>query len=290
MKNLKWVILLIAITLIGDRLGGLIMKTLLNKSQFRFTRLYNGTAQADILLLGNSRGLVFFQPKIEKLTGQTTFNLSYNGMPGNLADVFIKDYYDRYDAPKLLLIELGMTDRWNNIILSGFNPYTINSPRLSEVMRDSLTEVYYGGKVSHLFKFNSEVFQRALYHIRKPDTDWLLDRVILKEMVQGVVNHKDYTINLSKALYFPLKKIIATAEKHGTKVHLLINPYFPAFAKKISNLKGLIDVVEKETGRKVHDYSESIQETEYFGDYQHLNKTGAKKLMKILYDDGILQN
>ncbi len=289
MKNLKWVILLIAVTLIGDRLGGWVMKTLLDKSQFRFTRLYNGSAESDILLLGNSRGLVFFQPEIEQLTGKKTFNLSYNGMPGNLADVFIKDYYDKYDAPKVLLIELGMTDRWNNIIMSGFNPYTPFSPRLSTLMRDSLTEVYYGGKVSHLFRYNSEVFQRALYHIRKPDTDWLLDRVISNEMVTGIVRQKPYTINLDKGLYIPLKKLIATAEKHGTKVHLLINPYFPAFAQKITNLKGLIKVVEQETGHKVYDYSKAISETEYFGDYQHLNKAGARKYMKILYENGLFE-
>ncbi len=74
------------------------------------------------------------------------------------------------------------------------------------------------------------------------------------------------------------------------KVELIINPYFPPFAEKIFNKKELITAVENTTGLKVHDYANSIQRTEGFGDYQHLNKNGARDFIDLLVEDGILKN
>ena len=76
----------------GDRFFAFILKKGVQQSQFRYSRMYRGEAEASILLMGNSRGLGFYQPYIEEVTGEETFNLSYNGMTMDVAAALISDY------------------------------------------------------------------------------------------------------------------------------------------------------------------------------------------------------
>ena len=85
-----------------------------------------------------------------------------------------------------------------------------------------------------------------------------------------------------------LNDVMKYAQQKNIKVELVINPYYPPFAEKIFNKKELMNAVEKTTGLKVHDYANSIQNTEGFGDYQHLNKNGARDFIDLLVEDGIL--
>ena len=93
MKHLIWYLAFIALLFVGDRIGGLFLHTRVYDSQFRYTRLYRREV-ADILLLGNSRGLTFYQPYIEEITGLRTCNLSYNGLPMDAAKCLALDYFD----------------------------------------------------------------------------------------------------------------------------------------------------------------------------------------------------
>ena len=179
MKNIYWVIAVVVLAFIGDRLGGFILNKITTESQFRYSRLYNNQAACDVLLVGNSRGLIFYQPYIEEKTGFTTTNLSYNGMPMELAAPIIKDQIDKNGAPKLLILDITLLDkRMDARLTAGFNLYTLYSERLSKLMQDSFPNDFYAGKVANLYRYNSEVFQRALYYLKKSDKDWLLDRVI----------------------------------------------------------------------------------------------------------------
>ena len=64
--------------------------------------MYRGDAPSDVLLIGNSRGLIFYQPYLEKRLGIKTFNLSYNGLPANLMDVFNEGFILMYiQSPKI---------------------------------------------------------------------------------------------------------------------------------------------------------------------------------------------
>ena len=89
MKHIYWILGLMALFFIGDRIGGYVLEQIVLKSKFRYSRLYKGQAKADILLVGNSRGLSFYQPYMEEMTGKSTFNVSYSAMPMTLAEVFV---------------------------------------------------------------------------------------------------------------------------------------------------------------------------------------------------------
>lgn len=284
--RIGWFLLLIAITLIGDRVGGYFLQRIVDKSNFRYTSLYQGKAQADILLVGNSRGLSFYQPHVEEATQKTTFNLSYNGMPVDLARVLVEDYFERHPAPSLVLIDITLSDKYNIPLISGFTAYNTYSKRLDSLIQAVNPKLYYACKISHLLRFNNEVFLRALYYQgNTTDKNWLLDRVISDGMREKVTQ-EPYKIDLIKIE--ELKAIIKIAQKNGSEVKLTVTPYYPPFRHHMKGLDQFIAAVEEHTQLPVHDYSNALSDYKFFGDYMHINKDGSKSLIQLLQQDGIL--
>lgn len=288
MRKSIWIISLLALTFIGDRIGGFVLKKITENSQFRYSRIYNGMAESDILLVGNSRGLMFYQPYIEEITGKSTLNISYNGMPINLARVFIEDYYERYEAPKLMVLDITMCDRSNPKLISGFNTYTPFSKNLQNLIMEAEPKSAIAGQVSHLYRYNGEVFQRAMYYLGRSDEDWLLDRVITDDLVADIQDREPYTIDIQEHIMDELKKVVEVAQSKGTTVQLVINPYYPPFADKITNLNALKNRVEEVTGLPVNNYARSVADVNGFGDYQHLNKNGSRAYLDKLIEDDLL--
>ncbi len=336
MKKIYWILALIVLFFVGDRIGGFILGKMVEHSQFRYSRMYTGNAEADILLVGNSRGLIFYQPHISESTGKSNFNLSYNGMSMDLASVLVADYYERYQAPKTLLIDVTMCDRENDQLSIGFNCYSPYSPRLGSFLLTKAPSSAYAGKLTHLYRYNSEVFQRALSYINRSDENWLTDRIINDHMVANVaaeeglnftfVDKEDKKKKEKKTYGGPyvlkwlknnvglnltlsdkdedkkgdknfdeeyilqcLKNTVALAQAKGTEVHLVINPYYPEFAKKSRGYADWKKRITKATGLKVNDYSMALSERDAFGDYQHLNKKGSIEYLDILKKDGLLK-
>lgn len=288
MKNFIWIFATIALAFIGDRAAGYVLGKITAESNFRYSRLYSGEAACDILLAGNSRGLIFYQPYIEKKTGLKTFNLSYNGMPMDLAKALIEDHLNRY-KPKQLILDISMLDkRMDERLVNSFNLYTPYSERLSNLLKKKNIEVYRGGLFSNIYRYNGEVFKRALYYLNKSDEDWLLDRVISEQMQKDVVNIDTFNFDFNDTMLLDLKQLTAYAQSKKVDVKLVLNPYFPPFAERIFNKQELINAVEKSTGRKVYDYATSVKDIDGFGDYQHLNKNGAKEFLDNLISDGVM--
>lgn len=288
MKNVYWIFAFLLLTFIGDRLGGYLLKTMVENSQFRYSRMYRGEANAGILLVGNSRGLSFYQPYMEEFTGMSTFNLSYRAMPMDLADVLVRDYFDIYDAPEYMLIDVTLCDRYNSQLIAGFNCYTPFSERLSNLIYQTSPKVQIGGKVSHLFRNNSEVFQRAFYYLNRSDEDWLLSREISNRMKSDVVSIDSPTVELVPEMIKVLADLVKDAQLKGVEVRLVVSPYYLPFAQKIVNLDEMIKRVEKETGLAVYDYSRSMAKDVEFGDYHHINVKGSKTFISLLKNDGVL--
>ncbi len=273
----------------GDRIGGLLLGKVLKESQFRYSRLYRSDAACELLFVGNSRGLIFYQPYIEEKTGRSTLNLSYNGMPMELAAVLIKDHLDRHAPPKTLVLDVTLLDkRMDARLTSGFNCYTPYSVRLSTLLRDSFPQDFYAGKTAHLYRYNSEVYQRALYYWKKSDEDWLLDRVISPTLQNDVTKHGTFLFDYTPAMLADLADAVRYAQAKGVRVELVVNPYYPPFAEKIANMPDLKAAIEQATGLPVRDYSSAISGLSGFGDYQHLNKNGAKEYLDKLMKDGVL--
>ncbi len=288
MKKLLWIPLLLLLTFVGDRIGGWVLKQVVEKSQFRYTRLYKGQAEAEVLLVGNSRGLIFYQPHIEAITEKNTFNICYNGMPIDVARRLIEDYFEHYTAPQQLLLDVTMCDRSNNPLMAGFNMYTPYSQNLEELILDSIPKSGYAGKLSHLYRYNSEVFQRTLAYMNKSDESWTNERVMNDFLVEEAKNLKPYHISYDTVYSGELRAIAQLCQAKGTQLHFLVNPYYPPFAQSINNLDSIKQVILAETQIPVKDYSTLLKDHQYFSDYQHTNTEGSKKYLDQLKLDGIL--
>lgn len=287
MRRISGVFLFIGLLFLGDRLAGLGLAKVLDKSQFRYSRLYNGGAEAEILLVGNSRGLSFFQSYIEEVSDKSTFNLSYNGMPVDLMKVLIEDYLQNYTAPEIAIIDITLCDRFNPELIAGFSPYVKYSTRLDSLIHKNDRKVWTANRLTHLFRYNSEVFQRALFYLKKSDEDWLLDRTITEELIAKAADPEyDFIIKYPPATLDVLNDLIKVLERADVEVRLVINPYYPIFRDKMTNLDQLKEEVEEKTGLKVQDYSYAVEGDKNFGDLQHLNKTGSRGYIDLLNQAG----
>lgn len=289
MKKTLWIIALIAVVFIGDRVGGILLQKLADSSQFRYSRLYGGEAEADVLLVGNSRGLMFYQPYIEDITGQKTLNISYNALSIDLAKNLIADQIKINGAPNTMILDITMCDRENDKLISGFQSYRSHSENLQNLIKERQPKTFYGGVFSHLFRFNSEIFHRALYYKNKTDETWLLDRVINEKMIANLEDADTNNFTIKDYLFENLVETIKLAQTAGVEVKLVINPYYPPYRKqRMINIEKTIQRVEAATNLKVHDYSTAITDMKSFGDYQHLNKYGSRLFIDEMVKDGLI--
>lgn len=287
-KKIIWLVFLILIFFLGDRTISWGLSNIVKNSKFRYSRLYEGNAEADILLLGNSRGVMLYQPYIEEVTNLKTFNLSYNSLPIDLGKVLIEDYLDLYPAPKYLLIDVTMCDRDNPELIGSFSSYSTYSDRLQKLIKKRTSESELVKSLINLYKFNNETFLRALYYTNETDERWLVNRVINQSMIKNVGLADSLKYNTTELQLENLTSVIHTAQSRGVDVKLIINPYYPPFIKKIVNFDQWVSRVEQATQMKVHNFVDAIQTTSGFADYQHVNKKGAKEYIEYLADQNII--
>ena len=282
-KPAVWTISLFLVFFTGDRLAGFWLKKQTENSQFRYSRMYSGRGEADILLVGNSRGLAFYQPYIEEITGKSTYNISYNGMPVQLAKVLVADYLEKYPSKKTILIDITLCDRYNATLIAGFSTYLPYSHRLDTLIHGTSGDVWWGNQVSALFRYNNEVFQRTMFYRNHSDEDWLIDRTIAPALA-ATVPLDTFPVSVQPALIQELTATVALARSAGHTVHLIIGPYYPGMVKDWKNLENLKKTVEKSTGLSVYDFSQTLTDPADFGDLMHPNKQGAIHFGDLLRD------
>ena len=285
--HLVWIGLFILVLFTGDRTGAFLANQLVKASGFRYARLYNGEANADILLIGNSRGLCFYQPYLEAQIGIHTLNLSYNAMPLDLMEVLVSDYLSRYPTPQSAWIDITIADRVNPSLIQSFTPFMSFSDSLSRLIRQHSYQTSIATDWSHLYRYNSELFHRSLFYLGVSDEDWLLDRGIGADMLAKLTDDYEFYMYYPPEMIEVLGRLVDLLERKGVEVTLLVNPYFPPFREKIRDLDALIEEVEAYTKKEVLDYSRAVQDTSAFGDFQHLNKKGAKRYMDRLLADSL---
>ena len=281
-----WIPILLVVTFLGDRLMAYGLKQLADRSNFRYSDLYTGRAEADVVFIGNSRGLNFYQPEFEKLRGRSSLNLSYNGMPTELIVTFLEDYLDRYEAPEDLVVEvtfLGVED--DGVLVRDFRVYSQYSARLDSLLHAADNKIAVGTKVAHLSRYGGEVAQRMFYYLTKDDADWMVDREIAPSMAAAAAELPRYRIDYKLERIHRLNEVLKRYQAAGSRVGLTINPYYPAFQRTVTNLDSLSLDVRNITGLPVYDYSASVTGDENFGDYRHLNKDGARVYMGRLVED-----
>jgi hypothetical protein len=289
-KALAWMIIFILTLLAGDRVIGSLLDRVLLLSQFRFSLVYKGGHQYDVLIIGNSRGVnSFYAPAVQETTGLSTLNLSYNGMSADLAEALFKDYLERNKKPKILILEVSnLTHRGD--LLSELKLYTPHSERLTKLFCKHNPSAALWTRASHVFQFNSEMFLRALYYLTASDQTWINRYQISPALVHSLRTSQENSLTMFPENLKALERILGTARQENIAVRLVISPYLPNYAQRLSNIRGWVQQVEAVTmGIRVMDYSAAVTATSAFADRLHLNYDGSMLLLKMLVRDGVFQ-
>jgi len=212
----------------------------------------------------------------------------------DLGKILLEDFLAHNKKPEVFVLDVSMTNRIDTTLISGFNVYAPYSEGVSEVVKGAVPNVYYGGKLSHLFLHNGEIFQRAIRYLSNTDEAWLNDRVISEGLIGRVHELHDSIVGpfsedpmVVDFIYDELKNTVQVAKDNNIKVKLVINPFFPKYADKMVNYEDFVQRVETLTGLKVHNYAKAIQDRDAFSDFQHLNRKGSQQYIDLLKRDGI---
>ncbi len=285
MKKLIWIFALIVVFFAGDRLIGYYFHKQIEGSRFRYSRMYAGNGDAEILIVGNSRGLNFYQPYMDSVTRQKTFSLCYYSMPMEIAIAMTKDYIDRYPSVEKILVELTLIEMSDDKLLPGFATYMDFSPRIDSVIKVKDRQSWNAAQLSHVFRYNNEVFQRALYYKNRLDDDWYFDRTITQEFIDDAPN-RSVTFKVDTTMIKQLAEIGDYASSKNIEVYYIMGPFFPTYP--VHNLDSLLHQFTTLTGYPVVNYSRSIQDPLSFTDYLHANLKGGRATVDLMIKDGIL--
>lgn len=286
-SKLWWLPTFLLILVLGDRAGAVLCSKLFESSQFRFSRLYSGQADADILLVGNSRGLTFHQPEIEALTGESTFNLSYNALPADLAEVLLADYLDRHQAPRLLILEASFTDRENDPLWRQFGMLSSRSKRYQKGLKARAPIHASACRLSQLFRYNSEIFHRSLYYLKLSDNTWLQSRMMTDDVADAAETITPLRLPVREAQLEALSRLVQLAEAQGIRVELVMAPYFPPFADRLEGYEAWAEALQAAVDVPLRDYRYAIASQDAFADYQHLNWRGSEEFVRLLDAEGV---
>jgi hypothetical protein len=280
-RALIWFTALIAVVVAGDRLFSWVLEKMLVQSQFRYSRLYRGGNDADVLIIGDSRGLhSFYVPAIEEMTGRRAFNLSWYSMSTRIAEAVLLDYLDRNRQPRMVIIEVTDVAVEDLLLTSELRTYADFSPRLAALYNEAHPSAAFAGRLFHLLNLNSVFYLEALHSMNRSDQD-LINR---SPMPAGLRNLRPglWTMPRPENLA-ALRRIIRNLRRRGVEVRLILTPYRPL----PRNMGELANVVARSAGMPIWNYGSSLSDPDDFADTMHLNERGSRALLAMMNRDGV---
>jgi hypothetical protein len=289
-KAFAFSLILLILWFVADRTVSFGLEKALLKSNFRISKIYKGNAQAEVLILGNSRGVNgFFAPAIESDTGLKTLNLSYNDLRIATARLLLEDYIENNSPPKTLLLEV------TNLRMSGFNQnilqlYAGVSERMQKSREKKNSISAYAQKyVTQTYQYNGELFLRALYYITKSDQNWINRYEMSQAYVENYVagERAETWTKIHPDAKEELILINSICREHGIDLKPVITPIAPIFFNEIKEYENWVAEIDELTDTPVVDLGRELEELEYFADPIHMNQKGFNAYYPILKEQVI---
>lgn len=168
----------VAVWFAGDRLAAGILAAVIDRSKDPIAQLYGGRGGADVVLVGNSRAYRGFD--LDLLSREFNGRVISLALPGasiELSDALVDDYLARYGAPRIAIVELSGLVAGPDA-LKELRMYVERSDRLAGLLRDHFPNLYYFGRLSHLFNFNSTMALNVAHKFFYPLPDLRLHGVL----------------------------------------------------------------------------------------------------------------
>lgn len=289
---LRWAAALVVLAFVGDRILAAGCRHLLLDSQQRFSVMYRGgVPPGSVLVVGDSRGVnSVYAPAASAVAGRLVFNLSYNGMSTEVAEAVVSDCLDLNPRPALVVIEVTSLAQTPDLI-NEMKSYAGASPRLSRLLARVAPEAAAAMHVTHLFRYDTEMFLRSLYYLDRSDQDWI-NRYTISAGTRALARTEpEWSLRATPTNLRSLGRMTAQLRARGIPYRLFVGPYLPAHAKHWANADSFVRTVEGVVDHRdtVWNYSGAVPETSAsgvsFSDRLHLNITGGLELLRQLQHD-----
>lgn len=283
LRPLRYLVVFACLFLLGDRVFSAALGHLVSRSEFRFSRLYRGGLDYDVLVLGDSRAVhSVFAPDMSERLCRTVLNLGYNGMSAEIAEAILRDYLDANAPPKAVLIEVSNVLQ-DNDLLQDLRLYARSPSHLASLMRQEDPWTARWIAVSHLYAFNNEMMLRALYYLGHGDQDWILgsDNQMSAAFLANLRPELFPTPRSRPAEVAALKRIIGELRARHIEPVLFIAPYYPAYRKFEPDFVAWERGLQRDVGEDnpIMDLSQSVRAAAAFADILHVNFTGSRSIL-----------
>lgn len=254
----------------------------------RFMAVYQDGPPADVVVLGNSRADNHFPVSdLKRLTCWTALNLGMGGAPTTVADLLWQDYVERHGAPRLLLLEpTSVVD--DPDALADLPLLAYYSERVDGFIRKVDPTMWASNQLFRTLIFNNnQTIRLAMERVRPTGGDRTLTgsmSPILKAQIAHAPNEEMLGFQPN---WEALDRIIATARDHGTRVAVVITPYFPGYIEKVTNFDAFFADLKRRLPPDVPviDSRRAVSDEAQFMDALHINQEGVQAMLAHMESD-----
>ncbi|MGZ8997140.1 MAG: hypothetical protein ACXW3P_11740 [Rhodospirillales bacterium] len=279
-KKFAFVISFIALLFVADRILAEALFQVVMKSNLRLSMAYDGRAEADVVIIGNSRGVhMASSQEWAQVLCRPVFNLSLNGLDVISQDALVRDFLERNPPPKIMVFEISNLFV-DEMITPQLRPFMSGSDRLAALVRSNQTTVFPWLDISHLYRFNSELLLRALLFLLRP-SDQTPEAI-------GSISPARIDVYLSRRPRFDvnpqavpvLASTLEALKAHGVEPVLVLAPYHPeAFRISDWRAEALAEVrAGLPAGVPIQDWSLALPDDASFADPLHMSPAGRHAL------------
>ncbi len=274
-----------------DRVLASALGDLLLRSSDRFMAVYRpappDVRPADVVVLGNSRADNHFP--VEAVQGATcgkAINLGMGGAPTTVSDLLWQDYVERHGAPRLLILEpTGVVD--DPRALADVPLLAHYSPRVDDFVRQTDHGLWLSNHAFHLMAFNGNQTVRLATGLIRPAGDRTLSGSVPAPLKVQLAKAPEEVMEGFQPNWEALDRIIHTARANGTRVAVVITPYYPTYIGKLSNFDAFFDDLKHRLPGDVTviDARRAVRKEELFMDALHVNQDGVQAMFAAIDAD-----
>ncbi len=285
LRPIGYLVLVVLIFLAGDRLGASALSRLVAQSDFRFSRVYQGGLENDVLVIGNSRAVhSIFAPELAASLCRNVFNAAYNGMPGEIAEAIVEDYIEHNAPPKVVLIEISNAES-DTDLAKEMRLFARYPGHLHDVVAKLDPWEPLWTALSHLYFFDNEMTLRALYYLHRSDQDWIMpDKPMTADVIAHMPTQKYRNLSPRRGSVEALTRLAHFLRDRHIEPVLYVAPYHPIYRKLVPHHDAWVAAFQKEVGPDlpIIDLSDRFNDNDYFADVQHTTLSGSRAVMAVL--------
>ncbi len=291
-KRLIGLAVFVLLVFAGDRGLSALLSRAEIASGFRYSRMYRGGIDFDVLIMGNSRSIhSMHAPTISERTGKRAFHLGFNGLPMVMSEVWLADYLENNEPPETVLLEVTSLGTKPDDAVRKFGFYQSYSSMLAPQLKRLSPVDYWATRVSHLYRHNGDAVVRCLYFLGRNDQGraFPASQVGNDAMLRSPLGADYSGFAIREEDNLPaLKRIVELCRENEIELRLLLAPLSPPAIDAPQVRDEFLQRIAAETGQPVLDLSESVTDLSAFRDRVHMNKRGLELFADVLIEQGVL--